>query len=128
MTYKKLHDIRACVTTSWTHKNCKFQRGDFAQVSTNVLPREYITTNRNGFSTIRPGRATISRRKQARAGQVGRVLAASCVNDGSRRMRNNDPATGTAIRQHTRYYMQFTDGEIMGFDSHLLSKAFNIQA
>lgn len=115
--YKTLHDIRANVTSRWNHHNCKFKRGDHAEVSAQVLPREWVT--RDG--TIVPGRTHVSQVKQRRVGRVGRVIAVSCINDGTRRIRGSG---ARVTRMYTRYYIQFRDGIIMGFDSHHLKRAF----
>ena len=118
-SYKSIDDIKARVTTCWTHGNCKFQPGHFAEVSSQVLPREWVT--RDG--TIRPGHSWVSERKQRRVGRVGEVVAVSCLPSG--RIRSNDLSlrnTGPS-RMYTRYYIQFTDGIIMGYDSHHLKRA-----
>lgn len=121
MSYKKLHDIRARVTARWKHKNCKFQPGDHAEVNANVIPREWVRHD----GTIAGGRSYVSRKKQRRVGQVGRVIAVSCLRDG--RIRNNRWDHGhTPSRMYTRYYIQFKDGEILGYESHHLNKAFSM--
>ena len=122
MTYKNLHDIKARVTARWKHKNCKFQRGDYAEVNFNVLPRQYVKMD----GGIGDGHSHVSKKKQTRAGQIGRVVAVSCLPDG--RIRNNDFRTDVATRMYTRYYIQFRDGEILGYDSHHLNMAFNVLA
>ncbi|MDC3298559.1 hypothetical protein OAU81_00655 [bacterium] len=123
MTYKTLHDIKARVTARWKHPNCKFQRGDFAEVTTNVLPRQYVRHD----GTIAPGSSYVSLKKRARVGQVGKVIAVSCLPDG--RIRSNDMShrSGGVTRMFTRYYIRFVDGEIMGFDSHHLKSAFDLR-
>lgn len=121
MSYKKLHDIRARVTARWKHKNCKFQPGDYAEVNANVIPREWVRHD----GTIAGGRSYVSRKKQRRVGQVGRVIAVSCLRDG--RIRNNRWDHGhTPSRMFTRYYIQFKDGEILGYESHHLNQAFHM--
>ena len=123
MTYKTLHDIRARVTARWKHKNCKFQRGDYAEVSAQVLPREYVKMD----GGIGEGHSYVSKKKQQRVSQVGRVVAVSCLRDG--RIRNNRWDQGhTPSRMYTRYYIQFRDGEILGYDSHHLNVAFSLQS
>ena len=122
MNYKELHDIKARVTARWKHPNCKFQRGDHAEVSAQVLPRQYVKMD----GGIGDGHSYVSRKKQQRVGQVGRVIAVSCLPDG--RIRNNRWDDGrTASRMYTRYYIQFKDGVILGYDSHHLNKAFKFQ-
>ena len=120
MIYKTLHDIKARVTARWNHKNCKFQRGDFAEVSANVIPREWVATD----GTIIAGRSYVSNVKQRRVGRVGRVVAVSCLENGRIRSRMDHYAHGLPSRMYTRYYIQFRDGVIMGFDSHHLNRAF----
>lgn len=115
--YRNIQDIKACVTARWKHKNCKFQRGDHAEVSAQVLPRDWVHEGR-----VVPGRSYVSQRKQRRVGRVGEVVAVSCINDGTRRIRSS--GYDMPSRMHTRYYIQFRDGVIMGFDSHHLNKAF----
>ena len=118
-SYRHLHDIRANVTARWNHKNCKFQRGDYAEVTSQVLPRQYVKMD----GGIGDGHSHVSQIKQRRVGQVGRVIAVSCINDGSRRIRGDGRRH---FRQFTRYYVQFKDGVIHGFDSHHLSMAFSL--
>jgi len=121
MSYKNLHDIKARVTARWKHPKCKFQRGDYAEVSAQVLPRQYVKMD----GGIADGHSYVSKKKQQRVAQVGRVIAVSCLPDG--RIRNDRFDSGrTAIRQFTRYYIQFKDGEILGYESHHLKLAFSL--
>ena len=117
----KLHDIRARVTARWKHPKCKFQRGAFAEVDAQVLPRQYVRQD----GTIAPGSSYVSKKKQTRAGQVGEVLAVSCLEDG--RIRSNTYRPGQPTRMFTRYYIQFSDGEILGYESHHLKPAFDLR-
>lgn len=117
MSYKTVNDIRANVTTCWNHHNCKFQRGDHAEVSAQVLPRDYLKMD----GGIGEGHSHVSLRKQHRVGRVGQVVAVSCIDDGTRRIRGDGV---TRSRMYTRYYVRFTDGTIMGYDSHHLKPAF----
>ena len=121
--YKTLHDIKARVTARWSHKNCKFQRGDHAEVDTNVLPRQYVKMD----GGIGEGHSYVSQVKQRRVGRVGRVVAVSCLPDGRIRSDFASAMRGGASRMYTRYYIQFTDGVIMGFDSHHLDRAFDLR-
>jgi len=121
-TYKTLHDIKARVTARWKHKNCKFQRGDYAEVSAQVLPREWVNWDDCGARTIRQGRTYVSKVKQRRVGRVGQVIAVSCLENGNIRS-NRGSAGRLPERQFTRYYIQFRDGVILGFDSHHLKPA-----
>ena len=120
MTYKTLHDIKARVTARWNHPRCKFKCGQFAEVDPSVLPRQYLKMS----GGIGDGHSYVSKKKQSRVGQLGKVIAVSCLPDGH--IRNNSFDRGhTAIRMFTRYYIQFRDGEILGYDSHHLNPALN---
>jgi hypothetical protein len=117
-----LHDIKARVTARWSHPRCKFQRGAFAEVDAQVLPRQYVRQD----GKIAPGSSYVSKHKQRRAGQVGEVVAVSCLKDG--RIRSNDWGRyGQPTRMFTRYYIQFSDGEILGYESHHLKPAFDLR-
>ena len=122
MIYKTLHDIQARVTARWSHPNCKFKRGDHAEVSAQVLPREYVRSD----GSISPGNSYVSKIKQRRVGRVGKVIAVSCNALGKIRS-NHGGASHVAERMYTRYYIQFTDGVIMGYDSHHLNEAFSLR-
>ena len=61
--------------------------------------------------------------KQRRVGRVGRVVAVSCTERGTIRSHGYE----TPSRMYTRYYVQFLDGVIMGFDSHHLNRAFDLR-
>ena len=115
--YRSVDDIKACVTTSWKHHRCKFQPGVHAQVNAHVIPVEWVTPD----GRIHTSRSHVSQKKQRRVGRVGRVVAVSCLNDGTRRIRGTG-APGKS-RMFTRYYIQFADGVIMGYDSHHLNPA-----
>lgn len=117
--YTDTEQIKATVKTDWSHKNCKFQPGDRVEVSAQVLPRDWVGTD----GTIKAGRSYVSRRKQRRVGRVGEVVAVSCLPNGRIR---GDGYPGTS-RMYTKYYIQFGDGVIMGYDSHHLNRAFGWQ-
>ena len=85
-------DIRAQIITDWNHFNCKFLPDDKVMISKTI-------SNSGHYE---------SKRLQSFAGQVGRVFAASTI-DG-KRMRGFG-------RQWTRYYVEFSNGEVGGFDS-----------
>jgi len=123
-TYKTLGHIRANVTARWNHKNCKFQPGDHAEVSAQVLPREWVHQDECGGRRIRAGHSYVSHKKQQRVAQVGRVVAVSCLKNGHIRSGDDHWTRGLPSRMYTRYYIRFKDGEIMGFDSHHLNRAF----
>ena len=118
--YKTLGHIRANVTARWSHANCKFQRGDLAEVSVNVLPRDYVKMD----GGVGHGHSHVSQIKQRRVGRVARVIAVSCINDGTRRIRGDGV---NHSRMYTRYYVRFSDGVIMGYDSHHLNRAFDLR-
>lgn len=123
MTYTRLNHIKAHVTSEWGHHNCKFHPGDYAEVTAQVLPRQYVKMD----GGIGDGHSYVSKKKQTRVGQIGRVRAVSCLPDG--RIRNNRWDHGhTASRMFTRYYIQFRDGEILGYDSHHLKQAFSLKS
>ena len=121
--YKTLHDIKARVTARWSHKNCKFQRGDHAEVTAQVLPRQYVKMD----GGIGEGHSYVSKKKQTRVGQIGRVVAVSCLPDGRIRSDFASATRGGASRMYTRYYIQFRDGEILGYDSHHPKPAFDLR-
>jgi hypothetical protein len=105
MDYKTLHDIKARVTARWNNPRCKFKRGDQAQVNEKVLRCD----------------AWVSDKKQRKCGSTGTVIAVSCLKDG--RIRNNGggrTAPGAPMRQFTKYYVQFEDQTILGYESHHL--------
>jgi len=99
--YKTLHDIRARVTARWRHARCKFQRHELACVNEHVVTAGYV-----------------SKIKRARVGRMGHVVAVSCLHDG--RIRSNWYRAGQPVRMYTRYYVQFADDTILGYDSHHL--------
>ena len=92
-------DIKAKVITDWNHFNCKFLPGDYVMVS----------------KTISKSGHWESKRLQSFAAHVGRVFAASTP-DG-KRMRGWN-------RQWTKYYVEFDNGEVGGFDSLNITKDF----
>ena len=124
-TYKTLHDIKAHVTARWKHKNCKFHRGDYAEVSAQVLPREWVAWDDCGNRKIKAGLSYVSKIKQRRVGRVGKVIAVSCLKNGRIRSGEDHWTQGLPSRMYTRYYIQFRDGVIQGFDSHHLKPAFD---
>ena len=120
MTYTKVSDIKARVKTDWSHFNHKFQPGDNAEVSGRVIPREWVSTT----GEIKQGTGYVSKVKQKRVGRVGEVVAVTCgLGDKVR----GPSVTGFCDRMYTRYYLQFRDGVIMGFDSHHLNPAVSYQ-
>jgi len=121
MTYTKIDHIKAHVTSQWDHHRCKFQPGDYAEVSAQVLPRQYVKMD----GGISDGHSHVSKKKQTRVAQIGRVRAVSCLPDG--RIRSNTYKNDQSTRMFTRYYVQFKDGEILGYDSHHLNMAFSLK-
>jgi len=85
-------DIKAKTITDWNHFNCKF------------LPDEKVIVSK----TISKSGHYESKRLQSFAGQVGRVFAASTPDGKHMRAFN---------RQWTKYYVEFSNGEVGGFDS-----------
>ena len=105
MEYKKLHDIRARVTARWKNPRCKFKQNDLVEVNAKVLRHD----------------AWVSLKKQRKCGSMARVVAVSCLADG--RIRNNGDngrSAGAPMRQFTKYYVQFQDQTILGYESHHL--------
>lgn len=105
MNYTRVSDIRANVTTNWSNPRCKFQPLDRVEVNGKVLR----------------GDAWVSLKRQRKCGSTARVVAVSCLADG--RIRNNGDngrRTGAPMRQFTKYYVQFEDQTIMGYESHHL--------
>ena len=102
MTYTSINDIKANVTTKWSHPNCKFQRGD------RVLLNKRRLCNYFSKPIIEKG------------GSEGHVIAVSCTLDGKIRGRAQN---GHCERMYTRYYVQFADKTIFGIHSHALELA-----
>mgnify|MGYP003679098291 CR=1 FL=1 len=119
MTYTDISQIKAHVKTDWSHGNHKFKPGSHVEVSVQVLPREWVGSD----GEIRSGRSYVSQVKQHRVGRVGKVVAVSCTKSG--RVRGCYMQDGNPSRMYTRYYVQFLDGAIYGFDSHFLKPTFN---
>jgi len=92
-----LSQIEANVTQTWSHPNHKFFPGDSAKV-------KYTYTEE-------------SRVLNARIGEVGTVVARSCAKDGTAR---GPSLKGWYPRCWTRYYVQFEDGNVHGFQSQCL--------
>lgn len=122
--YKSVLNIKANVTSQWSHHRCKFQPGDHAEVSAQVLPREYVKMD----GGIGEGHSYVSQVKQRRVGRVGKVVAVSCLPNGKIRSSGETISCGGASRMYTRYYIQFRDGMIMGYDSHHLKSAFSLSS
>ena len=119
--YKTIEDIKARVKTDWSHRNHKFQPKDAVEVSANVLPRDWVGTD----GQIKNGHSYVSAVKQRRVGRVGRVVAVTCLKDG--KTRSSSTTWSWPSRMYTRYYVQFRDGVIMGFDSHHLKTAYSFE-
>ena len=117
--YKKVSDIKARVKTDWNHHKHKFLPGDKAEVSGRIIPREWVSTT----GEIKQGKGWVSKVKQRRVGRVGEVVAVTCLENGL--TRSSSVEWSWPSRMYTRYYIQFRDGVIMGFDSHHLNKAFS---
>ena len=93
-----------------------------------VLPRDYLAHDECGGRKIKAGRSYVSQVKQRRVGRVGQVVAVSCLPNGRIRSGSDHWTQGMPSRMYTRYYIQFSDGVIMGFDSHHLKQAFKLSA
>jgi hypothetical protein len=116
MNYTNVADIKARVKTDWSHGNHKFKPGAFVEVSKHVIPREWVAPT----GVIVSGSSYVSQRKQRRVGRVGEVVAVSCTPSGKVRGRAEG---GFCERMYTRYYVQFKDDVILGYDSHHLDGA-----
>lgn len=116
--YLYMKKIKANVTYNWKHKNSKFKPGDA------VVPNVDFGCRNPDEAYAAAG---VSRIQMFRMGEVGTVIAASCAGDGNLRGYTRVTRRGRTVsnnyRQYTRYYVQFPDGEIFGFHSHILSKA-----
>jgi len=112
--YTNTKQIRANVKTSWSHPNCKFQRGDRVKVDESA--GGYGWTGTDGAPRVTA--SYNSRPIQDRIGQEGHVVAVSCTPDG--RIRGKAP-NGYCERMYSRYYVQFCDGVIHGLHSHFLT-------
>jgi len=118
VVYKNVEDIKARVKTDWSHGNHKFKPGAFVEVSNHVIPRGWVTA----AGDLHEGTSYVSQRKQRRVGRVGEVVAVSCTPSGKVRGRAEG---GFCERMYTRYYVQFRDNVILGYDSHHLNNARN---
>ncbi len=87
--------ITAKIMVKWDHYKAKFQ------------PKQFATVLNVSESLLG------SKRKMARVNQTGRVVAVSTP-DGIR-MRGRG-------RESTRYYLQFSDGQVLGYESHHLTR------
>jgi len=113
--YTQVSHIQATVKSDWSHHNHKFQMNEHVEVSHRVKPRQWVASD----GSIKTPRGYVSVKKQQRAGHVGRVVAVSCTSSG--RVRSN--WHGHTSRMYTKYYVQFEDQEILGYDSHHLTSA-----
>ena len=118
MAYTSISDIRANVTTTWNHPNCKFQRGDRVVVNKEAAPYKTTCKGTDGDCVVyKMGSNYNSQPIMERTGAEGHVIAASCTPDGL--MRGKAPG-GFYERMYTRYYVQFADRTILGIHSHFL--------
>ncbi len=115
--YNNIDQIKANVKTVWYHPNCKFQRGDRVVVNRHVLPSKWVGLD----GETKVGTSHVSAVKQRRVQRVGHVVAVSCTPDG--RIRGK-ALHGWTNRMFTRYYVQFADGLIGGFESHHLDMEY----
>jgi hypothetical protein len=107
----KFEDIRARVKFNWSNKNCKFLPGQKVFVFAPKLKSEAVRD-------IRAGRKPMySRNYLKHIGKKGTVMAVSCADDGKIRGRS---ANGYFPRAFTRYYVEFDNGDCVGYHSHHL--------
>ena len=107
-------DIKAVVKTDWSHPNHKFKPAAFAQVVPYIIRNDRLNHDK---TKVIVGHSYESKVKQRRVGQIGEVVAVSCLDTGH--VRNN--GSHHTSRMYTRYYLKFTDGNILGFHSHHLT-------
>lgn len=86
--------IKAQVMFEWNNPQCKFLPGLHAIVNKEV--------SNNGYT---------SKRKRSFEGKRGKVIAVSTP-DGKTIRGNGNPS-----RMYTNYYLEFSNGEVVGFDS-----------
>jgi len=111
----KRNEIKANVITEWSHPNCKFRPGQKVRVT---IPR--FTLESSG---------TYSRNYINANDQEGTIIAASATKDGlmrginyrSVRLLGGETALWSTDRQYTRYYVEFSDGDVIGIHSHHLT-------
>jgi hypothetical protein len=98
MTYTSVGQIKARVKTRWKTPQCKFAYKQ--QVRVNTRRADYLSVP-----------------IEDRNGDVGTVVAVSCLPSGNIRNQEIDPVS----RMWTKYYVQFPGGgEILGIHSHCL--------
>jgi hypothetical protein len=92
-------DVKAVITESWDHPNCKFRPGD--KVGVVIDGQDSYPASYNKYH-----------------GRSGTVYAATCGPDGRLRSRK----TTWYGRQYTKYFVEFQDGTVYGLHSHHLEK------
>ena len=107
----KTSEIKANVKYDWNHPNCKFEPGE------SVLVNIGYEIKKAGRAIRCGARPDYSRQYYKYSGQRGKVVAVSCAKDGNIRGRS---VTGFFNRQYTRYYVEFVNGQCVGYHSHHL--------
>lgn len=110
----KRDEIKASVKWDWDHPNCKFLPGDEVIVDVNHEVTSAAMRLLRGSADLGP----YSRPYLKYNNHTGKVIAVSCTPDGKIR---GIPANGYA-RQFTRYYVEFPNGDVIGYHSHHLEK------
>ena len=107
----KTNEIKANVKYDWSHPNCKFTPGETVLVNI-------------GYEVKKAGRAIrcghipdYSRQYYKYSGKKGKVVAVTCAQDGNIRGVSSSARTN---RQFTRYYVEFDNGQCVGYHSHHL--------
>jgi|14_taG_2_1085336.scaffolds.fasta_scaffold13677_3 hypothetical protein len=113
----KAKDIKAQVKYFWNHPNCKFQPGEEVTVNVNHEIRNINRVYKYGTSTEKTGASNYSRPYINGNGKSGKVIAVTCTDDGKIRGMSK---SGWYPRCYTRYYVEFPNGDVVGYHSHHL--------
>jgi hypothetical protein len=104
----KRSDIKANTISDWSDSRAKFRPNELVRVNVG-----YIVDNPD-----------YTRSYRSHNGQVGVVIAASAASDGRMRGINLNSRTGWRNRrQYTKYYVEFENGDVVGYHSHHLKPA-----
>lgn len=104
-------EIKANVKYDWSHPNCKFSPGDSVFVNIGYEIKKARRALRHG------ARPDYSRQYYKYSGRKGKIVAVTCAPDGNIRGMSS---SGYTNRQYTRYYVEFDDGQCVGYHSHHL--------
>ena len=107
----KTSEIKAKVKYDWSHPNCKFNPGE------TVLVNIGYEIKKAGRAIRRGTRPDYSRQYYKYSGRRGKIVAVTCAQDGNIR---GVSSSGWGHRQFTRYYVEFDDGQCVGYHSHHL--------